>query len=168
MSEDDILSLISKMESGEDVPDIPESSASSILIRMWAMDRAERRRWHRTVKIAGLVAAVLAGGGGIGVVRSIPVPAHVVVPAPIETVALSVEDRLDVVEPRVQANEGSVRHLEELMVEGIEWAGDAMSRKRGTKVPDFRPRMKGARDAMDDRRKVEAQRAAEFKRLRMR
>lgn len=166
MSEEDILSLIKQMESGEDVPDIPESSASSIIIRMWAMDRVERRRWHRHVKIAGLIGAVLAGGGGYGVVRAVPDPQPVVVPAPIETVALSAEERVSNLEPRVEANEGALRGIEDLIVDSVEWAGDALGRKRGKALPDFYPSMKNARGRVNDRREAEAKMNADRKRIR--
>lgn len=152
MSEDDFLRLIEQAESGEE---IPERSVATMIVRMWAMDRAERRKWHRSVKIAGLVVTLLAGGGGLGVVSAVPEVQPVIMPAQVETVALSGEQRLDAVEPRVDGLESAVRQLEGLVIDGLGWAADAMSRKRGAKMPELPPSMQDARTRIDDRRRAE-------------
>lgn len=152
MSEDDALALVTSIESGEK---IPEGRSNDIMIALLLLERKDKRAWRRGVKWAAPILTVVLGGGGFTIVRTAPDPAPVVVQAPVEVVALSVEERLDVVEPRVDANDGALRHLEELVVDGIEWAGTAMSRKRGQAVPTFPDSMRDARGDMTDRRKAE-------------
>ncbi len=151
MSEDELLQLV---DSGESTPD----ATMRALVTVMARAEVERRKWRRALRWAVPTAISLALGGGFGVVQTVPTAQPVIVPAQVETVALSVEERLDVVEPRVQDNGESLRSIEDMIVDGVEWAGDAMTRKRGKPLPDLPPSLQ--RRTIDERRKSEAMQRA--------
>lgn len=148
MTEADILLL-------RDSDDSAPHEQLPLLIKLMADEAIQRRRFRKNAKFVVPLMAALIGGGSFGGWMVAPVPDPVIVPATTadESEWMTRTDRA-IKGLRVDVSEGKARdeRLEEVLIDGLEWMGDALSRKKGKPIPEWKGPLKDARDRVYDRR----------------